>query len=262
MSSTVHKALELLGLFNQAKTEIGLSEMARLAETDKATTHRLLTTLSKHGLVEQNIRSKLYRLGAGTLRLARMREASFPISELIDPALKDLAAKTGETVHASLIAGNTLATISMIESQKAIHVSMGAGDSLPFHATASGIAILGFLPEERAVAILKSNSSAYTKHTPTQYQDLLKLANQARARGYAVAEQSYESDVIGIASPFFSADGMVCGAVAVATPSHRVNRDVRAATIRAVFETAISVTWKMGAEPPAHFASSFRKVAA
>jgi IclR family transcriptional regulator, acetate operon repressor len=262
VSSTVNKALALLGLFSQARPEIGLSEIARLAKNDKATTHRMLAMLAKHGLIEQNINSRLYRLGAGTLRLARMREASFPIATIIEPLLRNLSESTGETVHASLVAGDALATVGVITSRKAIHVSMGAGDSLPFHATASGIAVLAFLPEEHVKLILQNRLSSFTEHTPTQSQDLTKLVSQARQRGYAVAEQSYEADVIGIASPFFSAEGIACGAVAVATPIHRMTREIRASTIRAVLETATALTRRTGVEPPEHFMSIFRKMAA
>jgi adenosylmethionine-8-amino-7-oxononanoate aminotransferase len=53
---------------------IGLPEFARLAKIDNATADRLLGALSKHGLVEQETESRAYRLGAATLRLARIRE--------------------------------------------------------------------------------------------------------------------------------------------------------------------------------------------
>jgi IclR family transcriptional regulator, acetate operon repressor len=262
VSLTVNKALELLNHFGQSKPEIGLSDMARLAGCDKATTHRLLTTLAAHGLVEQSPTSRLYRLGAGTLRLARLREASFPLSSVVEPVLQNLSDKTGETVHASLIAGHSLATVGLIASQKTIHVTMGAGDSLPFHATASGISILAFLPDGQAESILKNNLAAYTKHTLTQARDVARLVQRARQRGYAVSEQSFEADVIGVASPFFSVDGTVQGAMAVATPAHRMTRDVKSATIRAVCEAALAVTYKFGAEPPPQFAASLRRLAA
>jgi IclR family transcriptional regulator, acetate operon repressor len=262
MSSTVGKALEMLNLFSLSRPEIGLSEFARLAQQDKATTHRMLGVLARHGFVEQNVASKLYRLGAANLRLARTREASFPVAAIIQPVLQDLSELTGETVHASLVAGHALATIGMVASRKAIHVTMGPGDSLPFHATASGIAILAYLPDEQVEAILQNRLSPYTDHTPIHLPDVMKLVQQARMRGYAVAEQSYESDVTGIAAPLFSADAMAFGAIAVATPAHRMNREVRASTIRAVLDAATLVTRRTGSEPPQHFMLNLRKVAA
>lgn len=137
MSSTVDKALELLNQFTQARAQIGLSELARLAELDKATVHRMLTVLAKHGFVEQDEQTKLYRLGAGLLRLARSREASFPMSSVIEAELQTLMQLTGETAHASLIAGGSLATVGIVHGNKTIRVTLEVDQTLPFHATAS-----------------------------------------------------------------------------------------------------------------------------
>jgi IclR family transcriptional regulator, acetate operon repressor len=262
VSSTVDKALEILNYFTQARAQIGLSELARLAERDKATVHRMLTVLSKHGFVEQDEQSKLYRLGAGLLRLARSREASFPISSVIEADLLTLMQQTGETAHASLMAGGSLATVGIVQGTKTIRVTLEPDQSLPFHATASGIACLAFLPNEKLNAILKHKLTGFTPATPTTAQDVMSAVNLARAKGYAISDQSYETDVCGIASPLFAASGYACGAVAVATPAHRMSREVKARTIAAVMEAAVLITRRMGAEPPRAFTSLLLKVAA
>jgi DNA-binding IclR family transcriptional regulator len=262
VSSTVDKALDLLSNFTQARAEIGLSELARMAELDKATVHRLLQTLAKHGLVEQNAQSKLYRLGAGTLRLARNREASFPTATLVIDELRSLSAITGETSHASLIAGGSLATVGLVMGTRAIHVTLDEGESLPFHATASGIACMAFLPRENVLSILKQKLKKYTDSTITSSSDLTKAIEQTRARGYAVSDQSYESDVYGIASPLFGSRGLACGAVAVATPAHRMTREIRNSTVIHVMEAAANISRRMGAEPPTGYLHAMRKAAA
>jgi IclR family transcriptional regulator, acetate operon repressor len=262
VSSTVDKALDLLSYFTQVRAEIGLSELARMAELDKATVHRLLQTLAKHGLVEQSLQSKLYRLGAGTLRLARNREASFPTATLVIDELRALSAMTGETSHASLIAGGSLATIGLVMGTKAIHVTLDEGESLPFHATASGIACMAFLPAENVTSILKQKLKKYTDNTTISTSDIAKAIEQTRARGYAVSDQSYESDVYGIAAPLFGHGGLACGAVAVATPAHRMTREIRNSTAVHVMEAATSISRKMGSEPPLGYLHAMRKAAA
>lgn len=262
MSSTVDKALELLSNFTQSRAEIGLSELARLAGVDKATVHRLLQTLAKHGFVEQHAQSKLYRLGAGTLRLARNREASFPTATLVMDELRILTATTGETSHASLIAGGSLATIGLVKGPKAIHVTLDEGESLPFHATASGFACMAFLPPEQVTSILKQKLKSFTSNTSTAHSDILKSIEQTRTRGYAVSDQSYESDVYGIAAPLFGAGGVACGAVAVATPAHRMTRDIKNRIAAEVVDAATRMSRKMGSEPPVNYLLSMRKAAA
>ncbi|MFT5111764.1 MAG: DNA-binding IclR family transcriptional regulator [Parasphingorhabdus sp.] len=68
---TTDKALSLLSQFSESRPQIGLSEFARLARFDKATTRRLLISLIRNGLVEQHPETRKYRLGASILSLAR-----------------------------------------------------------------------------------------------------------------------------------------------------------------------------------------------
>ena len=83
MSSTVAKALTLLEYFSEIEPELGLSDLARRSRLDKATVHRMLSVMADAGLVEQRHDTKLYRLGAGVLRLARIREKAFPFASVL-----------------------------------------------------------------------------------------------------------------------------------------------------------------------------------
>jgi DNA-binding IclR family transcriptional regulator len=137
---TVDKALSLLSYFSEQRPSVGLSELARLSGFNKATTRRFLVALEKHGIVEQDATTRLYRLGAGLLRLARVREATNPVAAIVQPVLNDLVSVTGETAHFSLYAGGSLATIGLSESAKSSRVMLGKGEAIPLHATASGLA--------------------------------------------------------------------------------------------------------------------------
>lgn len=262
MSATVDKALELMNLFSQSRPELGLSEVARLASLDKATVHRMLGTLARHGFVEQDIHSKLYRLGAAPLRYARIRESSFPTATIIDRFLQVLGEETGETCHASLIAGGGLATVGVVPGKKALHVTLDAGERLPYHATASGIVCLAFLPEKQLQSILGKKLNSFTEQTTISPDMVLQAVAKARQSGYALADQTYEADVYGIAAPIFDGDGHACGAVAVATPSSRMTREVKTHTIQRVLSAAIRLTESLGAAPPAHYLTLTRKAAA
>ena len=108
---SVDRALGVLRYFTVAEPELGLAEITRRTGLDKATVHRILTALSRNGLLEQISVSKKYRLGAEALRLARVREASIPISAIITPVLNHLAAEAGETAHATLGSGDGMWTL-------------------------------------------------------------------------------------------------------------------------------------------------------
>lgn len=259
MSLTVDKALDLLNFFNQSRMRIGLSEFARLAKIDKATAFRLLSSLAKHGLVEQDTQSRAYRLGAATLRLARIREASFPAAAIAAPILEMLSEQTGETAHVSLLAGQTLATIGVVNSKKALHVSMDAGERLPLHATASGLICLAYQKPEERQRLLKGKLASFTAFTSIEHATVIALVEIAASQGYAESDQGFEAGVYGIAAPVFAGSGLACGAIAVATPSQRITPEIRAQIIKLTCAAAMELTRKLGAEPPTAYKALRRK---
>jgi IclR family transcriptional regulator, acetate operon repressor len=250
MSSTVTKALTLLEHFSEDEPELGLSELARRSGMDKAAVHRMLGAMSDSGLVEQQGDSRLYRLGAGVLRLARVRETAFPIQSVITPIIEALSAETGETAHASLISGRALANVATVHSRKSSRVSIQAGEVLPYHSTASGLATLAFADDRMVERILSLPRAAKTRFTPTDESDLRSRVETVRLAGYSESDQTNEEDVHGLAAPVFDRQTKACGAVSVSTPSHRMTEAQRRLSIFAVLRAAGEITAGLGGHRP------------
>lgn len=247
--STVGKAASLLELFSMAEPEIGLSELARRAKLNKATTRRLLVALSEHRLVEQAPGTRHYRLGAGLSRLARIRDANFPFARIATPVLQDLAAVTGETVHISEFSGGALLTVGVELSAQANRVNVDAGQILPLHGTASGIAFLSFSPADFVQAYLAKRLEAFTPHTLTAREKVAEQVRLAAARGYSVSAQGYSEGVHSIAAPVLGPDGHAVGALSVAAPLSRVDEAVAAAQGEAVLRAAREIAARLNGEP-------------
>lgn len=251
MSSTVTRALSLLTHFSGRDPELGLTELAARAELDKGTVHRLLATLAAAGFVDQDPDTKRYCLGAEPLRLARVRETSRPVRTLVAPALARLTERTGETAHAALLGGTTLGTVGVSPSRKAARVFLEDGETLPLHATASGLAVLAFSDEAFVATVLDAAPlHPFTARTETDPAALRERLAVVRRRGYAEVDQSFEDDVHGIAAPLFGTPGRVSGSIAVATPAHRMTRTHQRNVVRAVREAAAGITAGLGGEPP------------
>jgi len=249
--STVGKAASLLELFTMTEPELGLSELARRADLDKATARRLLVALAAHRLIEQEPASRRYRLGAGLSRLARIRDANFPFARVAMPVMKDLAAETGETVHLSEFSADALLTVHVELSAKANRVNVNAGQILPLHGTASGLAFLAFYHAEKARAYLDRPLETFTTHTLTDRAALIEQVRLTAARGYSRSAQGYEDGVHSVAAPILGADGHAIGALSVASPLSRVDDIVAAAQGRAVMAAAREVAARLTGEPPA-----------
>jgi DNA-binding IclR family transcriptional regulator len=184
------------------------------------------------------------------------------VSSVVQPVVESLAATTGETAHLSLLAGNMLVPICVVQSQRANRVSLSPSETLPLHATASGIAFMAFSPDGFAAKALRGKLKAYTSHTLTSRDGILRQVDAARRIGYATAYQTLEDDVSGVAAPIFGQGGTANGAIAVATPSNRLTRELKALVIQAVMEAASDASHRLGVEPPADFVKLCLRAAA
>lgn len=240
--STVRKAISLLELFTLEEPEIGLSDLARKADLDKATARRLLVALAAHRLVEQEPASRRYRLGAGLTRLARIRDAQLPLVAVAVPILRELSQQTGETVHLSEYSAGALLTIHVDLSSKANRVNVNVGQILPLHGTASGIALLAFARNEIRRDCLETPLTAFTPHTMTDAEKLRQAVQVAARRGYSRSAQGYEEGVHSVAAPVLGSDGYPIGTVAIASPVSRADDAVAAAQGAMVIEAARQIT--------------------
>ncbi len=244
---TVDKALGLLHYFSLSKPEYGLSDLARTAGLDKATTLRCLAALERHGFVEQHPESRKYRLGFSLLQLARIREVSFPVTALIQPIVDHLADVTSETAHVSMLSGADLVTIAIAEPQRSIRVSLDPSEVLPLHASASGQVLLAFAsPEKRARIETGAPLKAFTDRTETSWAELEQTLQKVRTEGFAISDQTFESDVTGTAAPVFDWSGAVIGTAAVATISSRYVGETAARIQREVLNAAAEITRQLG----------------
>ncbi|MDX8452217.1 IclR family transcriptional regulator [Mesorhizobium sp. VK9D] len=246
--STVGKAVSLLEQFTLHEPEIGLSDLARRAGLDKATARRLLMALAAHRLIEQEPRSRRYRLGAGLSRLARIRDAHFPFVRLAAPVIRELSLETGETVHLSEFSAGALLTLHVELSAKANRVNVDVGQVLPLHGTASGIAFLAASRLEAVGAYLEKPLQAFTSFTMTRPDELVKAIALAASRGYSRSSQGYEEGVHSIGAAILGADGQPIGTLAVASPVSRVDDATAAGQGEAAVKAASMISARLTGE--------------
>lgn len=224
--STIGKALSLLDTVSNLQEEAGLTDIARLCGLDKATTRRFLVELAKYGFVEQDQATRKYRIGPAPVRLARIREARYPLLRIAIPIARALADDTAETVHVSEFAGGTLATVHVEDSPRAHRVIVDVGSRLPFHATASGIAFLAFSRPANVEALLTSGLERFTEHTIVEVDAMRGQLEETAARGFSINRQGFEVGVVSVAAPIRTPDGQPTGCIAVAAPMTRTSKAV------------------------------------
>lgn len=225
--STISRAVDLLNLFNTEVSELGLSEICRRVNRDKATCHRHLTSLVEVGMLEQDPLSRRYRIGAAVLRWAAIREANTPRKASALGPLSVVAEATGELAHVTILDGVKL--LNLASHDPARHGTRVVIDDLemPLNATASGQAVLAFGRPE-LMGQVADGFQTYTAKTITDETALETALLEARRTGFGVSNQGFEVGVIGIAAPVFNAAKYATGAIAVATVAGRMSAELEA----------------------------------
>lgn len=251
---TVTNALSLLTLFTQNRAEIGLSDLTRLSGMNKATVFRMLSELQAQGFVEQVGNDRAYRLGPEVLRLAALREAAVPLLTVSREILARLCDVTGETCHMSQLQGNRLNTLSYAHGKRhATQVRMEDAEVLAFHATGSGMAILGFAPADFVDQILSQPLTKHTTDTQTNPDQIRAALETVRATGIAESVGGFEMEVHSHAAPIFGADQTPIGALAVAVPVSRMTPDLAALIRDELMRCAQDLTQRIGGFPPPQY---------
>jgi DNA-binding IclR family transcriptional regulator len=216
MSQSLDRALTLLdGLAEGPRT---LDQLAERVGVHKSTVLRLLRTLEAHRFVQRD-GIRYYRLGTALFDLAHRALEDRDVRRLVEPALRDLNAATGHTVHLASYEGGEVVYIDKFESRHPVRMYSRIGKRAPLHCTAVAKVLLAALPEPRRRVLATSMSyprlTANTITGPEAY--LAELARVAEC-GYAVDNAEHEDFIHCVAAPIRGTGGEVLAAMSLSVP--------------------------------------------
>ena len=247
--SSVTSAIRVLKAFSEVEVEIGISALAKRLNLSKSTVHRLASTLTSEGLLEQNPDSGRYRLGLGLFALGALVRRRMDVSNQALPHLHTLREKTGETVHLATLDQDNIMYLFNLESPQAIRMRSYIGARKPAFCTSEGRALLAFQPLDVVGRILKEPLLARTPHTSVDSAELRKTLDAVRRNGYAIDDEESEIGMRGIAAPIRDLNGNVIAAVGVAGPSQRLSKKALRGFVPALIESADAISTRLGHQP-------------
>ena len=210
---SVSRALTILELFDERRPYLSTTEIAELTGLNRATAYRFCQTLLSLGYLEE-VAPRRFRPGLKAVSLARAALSSRELPDLAQPYLRDLRDATGETVNMALLDGTDVVYVSRLLSHHLVALRLFIGSRLPVHASSLGRAMLAFLPDEEAEAIIDAlDFETFTRHTIGDKRRLLAELRRVRSRGYALNDQELVLGIRGIAAPVFGVGGRPIAAV-------------------------------------------------
>ncbi|MBV7507792.1 IclR family transcriptional regulator [Bacillus sp. sid0103] len=221
---SVERALKILDLFDEHKSELKITEISEKMGLHKSTVHSLLKTLQEYSYIDQNPEDGKYRLGLKLAERGNLVISNMDIRKTAKKYLLDLSAKTGQTVHLGILDGQEGVYIDKVEGEQSIIRYSRIGRRLPLHSTAIGKVLIAYQPPNEMELLLKNYNYQYqTANTIVNEAVFRKEIEKVKQQGYAVDEQENEQGVRCAAVPIFNGKGQVLAAISISTLISRVS---------------------------------------
>jgi len=191
---------------------VGVSELARLLDTNVAAAQRAIATLAEQGWIRPAPgRPVRWELTARIHAVAQHAYGSHDLRRRARGALEALWRETSESVLLIVPDEGRFIVIDVFESPHFLRSAPPVGLVVPPRASATAWSMLPYMTPERQREFLGQPPDA----------EMLHRFAETIARGYAVSRGDVFAGSTNIAAPIFELDGLPIGAVLISVPNDR-----------------------------------------
>jgi DNA-binding IclR family transcriptional regulator len=203
-----------------------VTQVARQVGLTQATTHRLLQSLIAEGMVEQDERTKLYRLSIDFFALAAKAGNPGNLRALCRPVLLRLCASLGDSIFLLVRSGFEAVCLDRSEGPFPIRSFTGdIGGRVALGVGQGALAILAFLPQEEREEVIRFNLARVREYGVYDEVYLRTEIERVRQAGFAARNSGLLEGMAGVAVPILDHEGRAVAALAVGTIADRLNAD-------------------------------------
>lgn len=208
ISKTADQALVLLLCLAERGAQTPV-ELARVTGLNRTVVHRLLATLHARGFVVK--RGDSFGPGPVLLRLADQFEPT--LRAVARGVMAELSDRLGETLVLAVREDAHVVIVEQVVAGHLVRVQYELGYRHAITRGASGLALLAFLPETDADAILAETADT---------GQLRRRLADVRAVGYATTHDELRAGAWGLAAPVRDGDGAAIASLSVVVPTTRI----------------------------------------
>jgi DNA-binding IclR family transcriptional regulator len=221
---------------------LGVSEIAQSLGYTKSNVHRLLQSLCVAGWVLRHSNRGVYDLSLRVWEVGVKRLSTLNLGQIGYHHASELARATEESVHIAVLEQAEVVFLETIDTPKPVRTYTPVGGRAPAYCTATGKAILAFMPEADIRPLL-SRLRRFTDRTITDRARLFGELAQIRRRGYAANHGEWQQDVHGLAAPIFAETSRsVVGSIGLSGPANRFGPAATKRFIPMVVDAAASIS--------------------
>ncbi|MCO5397775.1 IclR family transcriptional regulator [Ralstonia soli] len=219
---STEKTFRVLHAFDGPSRHMAMVDIARAAGLDRSATQRVVYTLEALGYLYRVPETRNYGLTSKVLQFSYNYIRANELIDKASPYLLDISRQLGETTNLQELDGHEIVFVARFPGRHLVNIDIVVGARLPAMFTASGIAILSRLPEERVKEILAQTPlDPMTHFTEINPKKLLERIRVAARRGYAMVENETVLGDISIAAPITDHGGTAVAAINISVPTTR-----------------------------------------
>ncbi len=224
---TLERAFAIIRLLSTGAS--GGERVTRIAKAlglTQATVHRTLQALIVQQVVEQDARSRRYRLSIEFFVLAARAGNPMNLRDLCRPAVLRLCASLGDTIFVLARSGFDAVCLDRSEGPFPIRSFTGdIGGRIALGIGQGSLAILSFLPEAEREEVIRFNLPRVRELGMFDEVYLRTEIDSVRKLGYAGRNTGLLEGMAGVAVPVCDREGRAVAALSVGTIADRLNAE-------------------------------------
>ena len=230
---------------------ITLSDLAIRSKMPPSSTHRILTTLQKHGYVEFDETRQEWMIGIEAFRIGNTYLVRTNLVEAARKTLRRLMEETGETANLGIADSGDVVFVDQVETHNPIRAFFRPGTRGHMHSSGIGKALLSDMPRREIEKIIHAKGQPeFTPKTLTSSKDLFSDLEATRIRGWSIDDEERYSGMRCVASTIYNTFGEAVAGISVSGPTVRFPNHVISELGPKVKQAADEVTNAIGGKLP------------
>lgn len=224
--ASVEKAVKVIEYMARSDHDMGVTEIANGLNYGISATYHMLNTLRQCDVIEQDERTRKFKLGLKLWQIGLLAYRQNHISSVLMPYLKKLKNLTGETANLIIMNGDRVVYIAQEESDRLVRMFTEAGATEQLHCTAAGKVLLSHKPKKTRELILdRIELDRYTDKTIVDKEEFARELDQVRERGYGFDNEERELGVSCIGAPVFNLNDEAIACITISGPTERFTEE-------------------------------------
>lgn len=244
--TTVDLSLYILEYLVASHRPVGVTDLAKIFNSSKATIYRHVQALVKHGFAQQEEDTSRYGAGIKLLVLGEALRERFSILTKSRDQMAQLREATGLAVSVSTFMNDQVVTLEVLQGRTVIEFGIKPGTTMDFHSTAHGKIALAFGPARLLDGVDKAPLKSWTPETVTDAALLKQEVKRIQKQGWATAANEIVWGVNALAAPIFDHAEHYTGAIAIIGSTQFIEATPRAELIDLVTRAAQLISRSLG----------------